>query len=307
MTDVVYVLGTGSGWNNNELRFSLRSIEKNGINIGKLFVVGTRPEFLTADVIHIHADDIYLPNVNADGNIAHKVMTACADDRLSDDFLFINDDHLILKPIDLLQIPAFHKGDMNTYDECYFGLNYWRGRLKRTMQALNDRQLSALHFDCHTPIIFNKKRFCEVMASFPIGEGIGLTMKSLYGNCVYESSGVLLCDQKRTVFKKFTEEQLAVRLSDCGFMSFNDDGLTKALKCWLYTNFPAPSRWEKDNVKDKHIEILNWLESDRDYQTGVRIFEKYIHGVNLIKMFRSGETQSLRKKLEYKLKQSITE
>lgn len=307
MTDVVYVLGTGSSWNNNELRFSLRSVEKFGINVGKIFVVGSRPEFLTDQVIHIPAEDIYPPNVNADGNIAHKVSAACDDNRLSDNFLFINDDHLLLKPVELSQVPAFHKGDMNDFDECYFGLNYWRGRLKNTMNILNDRMLSAYHFDCHTPIIFNKKRFPYIMSEFPMGEGIGLTMKSIYGNSFYGQSGVLLGDEKKTVFKKYTEEQLNTRLSNCGFMSFNDDGLTKILKIWLFSKFPTPSRWEKTDIIDKYIEILKWLEGDQDYQEGVILFAKYVHGVNLMKMFWSGYSVSLHKKLTYKLTQSIKE
>ena len=306
--DVVYVLGTGSGWKNNELRFSLRSIEKNGINAGKIFVVGEQPEFLT-NVIHIPASDVFNPNVNADGNIIVKVLAACADKRLSEDFLFINDDHLILKPIDLNNVPAFHKGDMNGYDEIYWQpLNYWRScRLKRTMDILNERGLTAFHFDCHTPILFNKDLFPEVISRFNYSEGSGLTMKSLYGNSVYSKSRKRLKGEKKKVFMEYSLNELEKRLEDCGFMSFNDDGLNKALKIWLYRKFPERSHFELTNIEDRTIEMYRWLDKGRDYDEGVRIFEKYLHGANLIRMFRSGNNEILRKKLEFKLTNAISE
>ena len=43
--DILYVVGTGSKWDNNELRYSLRSIDKYGINIDRVFIVGTKPDF----------------------------------------------------------------------------------------------------------------------------------------------------------------------------------------------------------------------------------------------------------------------
>jgi hypothetical protein len=307
--DVVYVLGTGSGWKNNELRFSLRSIEKNAVNIGNIFIVGEKPDFLSKDVIHIKALDIFNPNVNADGNIITKVLAACADERLSEDFLFINDDHLILKPVDLSQVPAFHKGDMNTYKADYWLTNnYWRSsRLKKTMETLNEKGLTAYHFDCHTPILFNKKLFPQVIARFDYQLDCGLTMKSLYGNSIYSESGKLLEGEKKKVFKHMTTDQLNKHLYDCGYMSFNDFGLNNSLKIWLYNQFPNRSKWETSDAEDKHIQISNWLASDRNFDEGVRIFERYMHGVNLIRLFRGGETVSLRKKLEYKLINALTD
>ncbi len=305
--DVVYVLGSGSAWNNNELRFSLRSIEKYGRNVGNIFIVGAKPDFLSDRVIHIAAEDIYNPMVNADGNIVHKVLLACADDRVSEDFLFINDDHILLKPVDLKTIPAYHKGDLNFYDPTYFELNYWRSRLKRTRNMLNSKGMTAYHFDCHMPMIFNKIDFANIIQLFPVGEGIGLTVKSIYGNCILSSKWRLLENQKKVVFAPMSDVQLTERLKDCQFMAFNDSGLNKALKIWLYNRFPNLSVYETSNLMDKHIEILQWLDSDRNYRAGVKLFEKYMHGSNLYGIFNSGENESLRKKLEYKLKQSVTE
>lgn len=307
LTDVVYVLGTGSNWNNNEIRFSLRSLEKYGLNVGKVFVVGELPAFLEGRVIHLPCPDNYPPSVNADGNIARKVLVACLDSRLSDDFLFINDDHILLSPVILADIPAYHKGDMNLFPDAYWLANYWRSRLRRTMETLSGKGCTAFHYDCHTPVIFNKTLFPRVMAQFPIGEGIGLTMKSLYCNVVSPSNSVQLTTEKKTVFLHYSEEQLKIRLAGCSLMSFNDCGLNDPLRSWLYARFPNPSRWEISDVEDRLLEILRWANGPRDYQTGVRLFEKYMKGANLIQMFRSGESEYLRKKLTYKLLHNLPE
>lgn len=304
--DVVYVLGTGSKWNDNEIRFSLRSLEKNLKGFRNVFVVGAYPDFLQ-NVIHIEAEDIFDQAINADGNIITKVLAACADERLADDFLFINDDHLVLLSMEVSQVPAFHKGNMLDYKPQYWELNYWRKRLHRTMETLFIKGLPAFHYDCHTPILFNKTRFVEIMSGFDYAEGIGLTMKSLYGNSVYAESGVLLTDQKKTIFKNYTLQELNERLGACQFMSFNDQGLNKPLMYWLWKMFPEKSEFESSDISNSLIEICSWLESDRDFGKGVELFKKYLHGANLLKMFEAGETPRLRKKLEYKLERTLDE
>ena len=302
--DVVYVLGTGSRWNNNEIRFSLRAIEKNMSGVRNIIVVGERPAFLQ-NVIHLPAKDIYDPAVNADANIITKVLVACNYEGLSNDFLFINDDHIVIKPIAAANVPPLHKGDMTTYAPDYWKLNYWRTRLKRTMETLRAASLPALHFDCHTPIVFNKHRFKEVVERFDYKTAPGLTMKSLYGNVVYAESGVLLTDQKRTVFKNFILNELNNRLAPATFLSFNDDGLNNSLKWWLIDSFRSKSRYEADYPEDRVFDLYWWKMNGRPWDMGVQLFEKYHKHYNLTQMFRMGETPMLRKKLEYKLMQTI--
>jgi len=301
--DVVYVLGNGSKWKNNEIRFSLRSIEKNLSGFRNVVIVGELPDFLQ-NVIHIKAEDIFNPKKNADGNIITKVLAACNDSRVSDDFLFINDDHLVIQPIHVADVPPLHKGDMTTYKSGYWKLNFWRKRLRRTMEVLRSHGLSTLHFDCHTPIIFNKEKFKDIIPVFNYQDDIGYTMKSLYGNVMYPD-GPFLTDQKKTVFRNYTLSQLNKRLGTCTFMSFNDQGLNHSLKWWLMEYFPEPSSYEKTLPREKIIDLWHWNKQGRPYKFGVELFERYYHHKNLIRLFKMGETKSLRKKLDYALTQRI--
>lgn len=303
--DVVYVLGTGSRWSDNELRFSLRSLEKNLKEFRNIYVVGECPGFLQ-NVIHVPAVDIFEPAVNADGNIITKVLEACECMELSDDFLFINDDHLVLQPVAAADVPALHHGDMTTFAPDYWTLNYWRGRLKRTMQVLREHNYTTFHFDCHTPIVFNKQSFPEIMGRFNYSEGAGYTMKSLYGNVMYPD-GEFLTDQKKKIFKNYRLDEIRGMLTGPMFMSFNDPGLNQALKWWLIDTFYVRSRYEKNDPEDKVFDLYNWMLNGKPWDDGRRIFGKYYNHVNLRRMFEMGETPVLRKKLEFKLLQSINE
>ena len=304
--DVVYVLGNGSKWRDNEIRFSLRSIERNLRNVGNVIIVGERPEFLQ-NVIHVQAKDIFEPGLNADGNIITKVLAACKFEGLSDNFLFINDDHLVLQDINIADVPSLHKGDMTTFKEKYWKLNFWRGRLKRTMEILKTKGYTTLHFDCHTPILFNKNKFPEVVKQFDYQDGIGYTMKSLYGNNEYAADGILLTDQKKTIFKHYTLEQIEDRLKGIQFMSFNDVGLNQSLKLWLIENFSSKSKYEKDTATDMVFDLYFWEKHGKQYEEGVEVFRKYFKHKNLLKMMEMGKTEVLQAKLNFKLNQSIKE
>lgn len=241
-TDVLYVLGSGSTWGDSELRFSLRSIHRNLRGMGRVFIVGECPAWARG-VVHIPASDIHPSGVNADGNIIHKVLTACATGLLSDRFLFINDDHIVLRDMDVASVPNFHKGDMTAYPDSYWGRNYWRGRLKRTRDTLTGRGHTAYHYDCHTPILMEREEFMGIMACYDHATGAGLCMKSLYANTA-RVQGTRLKGQKVAVYRQHTADELRKLLAEASFLAFNDNALGNGMKEFLRQTFPTPSPYE---------------------------------------------------------------
>jgi len=123
------------------------------------------------------------------------------------------------------------------------------------MIALQDQDLPTLHFDCHTPIIFEKEKFFDAMSRFDYASDIGLTMKSLYGNICYPDAPCL-AEQKKTVFKSYTLSELNLRFEKPKLLSFNDQGMNDSLKIFLYQNFSLPSPME--------IKPINSLEKVRN-------------------------------------------
>lgn len=92
--DVVYYLGKGSLENDDELRFSLRSLEKYMGDLGKVFVVGEKPDWL-GGVEHLTAFDEQKKQWQ---NVLLKVRQVCSLPNLSAEFLLMNDDFFAVEP-----------------------------------------------------------------------------------------------------------------------------------------------------------------------------------------------------------------
>lgn len=108
--DILYIVGTGSSWNDNELRYSLRSIAQNGGNIGRVFIVGHKPSFVSDEVHFLPCDDPY-PWEQRHKNILRKVMMAIENTDIAQHFLVSSDDHFYIKPTNFETLPVYHRAD----------------------------------------------------------------------------------------------------------------------------------------------------------------------------------------------------
>lgn len=299
--DVVYILGHGSVWNNNELRFSLRSVQKNLKNYRKIFIIGENPEWLKG-VTHVACEDPFTNNT--DGNIITKVLKACEQQGLSDNFLFMNDDYLVMNPVDATKIPAYHKGDMATFDAAYFEKNFWRGKLYRTFNLLKKKGFSTWHFDGHVPIIMNKKLFPEIMSKFDYAKDIGYCMKSLYANVAYDKHSELDSTVKKMLSRPYTIKDMEELFTTCTFVSIKDSGLTLDFKKWIFSKFPAVSKFEKDTQETKQLEILHWFK-ESSIEMGVELYNKYGKNNNVKQYFSKHVRDLTLRKIESHLHKLI--
>jgi hypothetical protein len=242
--DLVMVLGKGSKWSNGEARLTLRSVEKNMTGIDRVVIVGEKPEWATDEVLHIPADDIFSPYVNADGNIIHKVLQVCKSRKVSNPFLYINDDELVLQPIDANDVPNYHGGDLQDKEPSFWLRSFWRTRLRRTMEALIAKGKTTYFYDWHLPMIMHKRKFKRAAKAMDWRTGVGLCIKTMYGNYV----GVEGTDYREArVFQEMSYEGIKKKVANKPFMTFNDGGLTPAFFKWAMELFPEKSKYEKDN------------------------------------------------------------
>lgn len=94
---------------NEELRFSLRSIEKNcGELINRVVFVGGNPKGFK-DYIHIKTRQQF---VTKHLNVMHGIYTMCkaTQPKITDEFILMNDDFYILKKLN--EIDTYYDGDM---------------------------------------------------------------------------------------------------------------------------------------------------------------------------------------------------
>lgn len=108
--DVVYVIGTGSKWDNNELRYSLRSICRYGLGLGRVFIVGDKlPDFINpAKVTYIPCSDE--PGNSPAQNVFKKIREVFRKTSL-EQFLLSSDDHFFINYTRFNDYPIMYKGD----------------------------------------------------------------------------------------------------------------------------------------------------------------------------------------------------
>jgi len=254
MIDVVYVLGRGSRWEDNELRFSLRSVHKHLQNVGTVFVVGERPRFNhyvrepmawerpfdgQRALFHVPFPDLHH---NKERNIYEKVLHACSLRFVSSPFLFMNDDHFLLQDFDADTFPDFHKADLSVAAQAMPGYSSYRQTLEHTREVLVERGLPTANFDVHCPIRYDAERFRAVMPTYDWTHPRAFAVKSLYGNSV-GLAGTLQRDGKFS-FVPTDQRMLVEYVRDRPFFSVGDHAVNEHLADFLLGLYPDPSPWE---------------------------------------------------------------
>jgi hypothetical protein len=169
--------GFGSRYNNIELKYCLRSIENHLFGYGDIFLIGHLPKWVK-NVIHIPATDEDRTWWK-ERNIYRKILLACEDPRVSEDFLFMNDDHFLLKDYVAREFPVYYDGcvsDQRDRDDQY-GVSVQN--TIRAMRAAGYRD--EWNYDVHAPIVYNKILFKQ-MPGVPWEDRYGYCIKSLYQN-----------------------------------------------------------------------------------------------------------------------------
>ena len=127
--DIIYTVGLGSNWENNELRYSLRSLEKYGRNYDRVFVVGELPGFLSDKVIKVPYRET---TDNGEYNNISKIYFVMKTYNIDDYICFMQDDIIFQKEYDFSKPIWTYTHDIYKYetdDEFYQMLNRTRDKL----------------------------------------------------------------------------------------------------------------------------------------------------------------------------------
>lgn len=239
MNDVVFVLGKGSLWNDTELRYSLRSIEKHLKNYKDIWVIGECPAFLQ-NVKHIYFKD---EHPCKETNIYRKVLRACQEKEITDDFLFFNDDHFLLQDFNAKEFPYFWKSNLRDSSKMMKPGNRYKKAVDNAYRTLHSLGLETKSFDTHTPIIYNKKKFIEVMTKFNWDQKVSYVVKSMYANSL-QIEGVREVDCK--INSQLTEQEIKEVIKDRKVFSMGNGAIGFRMLSVLNDLYPKASKYERN-------------------------------------------------------------
>lgn len=240
--DIVYILGTGSSWQDREIRYSLRSVEKYVAN-PRIFIIGQCPRWLTG-INHIEAEDT---DKNKIINARNKYLRAASCPDISDNFILMNDDFFILKEI--TEWPYYSRGTFHKMIRRHPTKGgYYFKSLRDTKNRLIELGIKEpVDFEVHCPMMFEKKMLLNVMEN--VGINNAYSLRSCYGNLV-EITYDEVMDFKANNLAEFAHQ---VKM-DREFLSISD-GLVmhKEFTDWIQRKFPKPSKWEADGGEGAKI------------------------------------------------------
>ena len=219
--DFVYIIKPGD--DGSDLKYSLRSISKY-FPKNNIWIAGYKPENIT----NIH----YLP-IEQNGtkwtNSTNNVIEICKCDKISENFILMNDDFFAIKPSkSLFDIIDSNIGHLDRYVERYKNKpGEWEQGFVHINDLLSKLGLKKPYycFEGHTPIKINRKKFLEVMDLPDVKEFMKtpnvLFKRTLYKNYDKPTKSITLpIDVKLTADLKDNSRQL---MKICGWLSIADN------------------------------------------------------------------------------------
>lgn len=233
MIDIVIPLGNGSKWRNNELRYALRSIDKHLLNIRHVVIVGELPKWCT-NVIHIPAKD---KSGRKEYSIFSKIMAAVNDSRVSNPFIFSNDDIFFLKKISAYDMMFWYDNTLQHWHNKSSG--HYKGAIGN---VINEARHNNLYTDIHAPIVYLKERMQHIERN--VDWSREYVVKSLYtsfnffGDYQFEEMTDCKINASRT------ESEIKALIKNRLFFSVGDYGINASMRKILFELFPEKSKFE---------------------------------------------------------------
>jgi hypothetical protein len=220
---VTYTLSNQSAWQDNELKYSIRSFVKY-TDVSRIIIIGHLPGFLQ-NVEYIPFDD----GPRKQLNIHLKTLAACD---LCDDFIQAADDHFVLEPIDFSTY--YYDGDLR--EKKYE--NKYAIPLANTLKELPLGKF----YNLHIPMRISSFFYRIIMQKYD-WETKDFLIKSLYANNLKQVYSKQSHDVKVSRFMR--REAIDKFVSDKKFLSVSDAGLSVDMKSFLSEKFPVKSIYER--------------------------------------------------------------
>lgn len=245
--DILLVLGRGSKHDNMEARYMLRSIEKNGINVGKVFCVGYPASFMNPDKVHfVICGDMY--------SAKHKNILRCIEEAvkttdISNHFLYTSDDHFYIKPTDFANYPYFKKGELPKEVKKDDPILSYHWSLVETRDLLLSHGYTAHNFSWHGNTHFDKQIFIDKVLPLAqesyLGTTLGVEPTCLMLNVLLKHKPFAITERPDNKTHHFnSRSELLNIIGDRECISAYDCAYDNGLERYLKELFPDKSKYE---------------------------------------------------------------
>lgn len=230
--DIVYFVKSSP--TNEELRFSLRSVEKN-FEHRKVWIYGGKPEYIEPD------EFVPLKQFGSTKweRVRNMIEKACENERISENFYLFNDDFFIMQPVEKFE--QIHDGNIYKRILNVEGRNYdkpspYTAELRRMLRELERAVPDApmLNYAVHMPMLVNRKQALEVLRKFH-----SPMFRTLYGN-YWHIGGIDIKDGKISRRNQTIDDSATYLSSD------DTSFATSEIGKYVRTRFAERSRFEKN-------------------------------------------------------------
>ena len=244
--DVVYpyIAGAAEG---DELRYSLRSLERNLVARPRVWLVGDRPGWYRG--CHLPhgrlAERPHRPRYDR----AAKLWDVVRDRRIGREFVWMMDDVYLLAPVTLHELrQRYSSSDMDAAELAEFQpSNVWEHELLLTWQALHRAGRPVDDQAAHLPYVYEKDKLRKLFRKYkPLRQPY--VDNVLYLN-EYSTSVPRPCEEiLYTEDGQPAADEIRRRLQPALIMNHAHRGFTPAMREVLQELFPEPSQWERTDL-----------------------------------------------------------
>lgn len=228
--DIVYVVKDSAY--NDELKYSLRSVEKNFPH-NRVWFYGGKP-------IGVHPDKqiaIVQKGKTKWDRVRGLLGMICENDEITEDFVLFNDDFFVLQPV--VNLPSFANGTLEGLADHIMEMNNGRpspytNKIIEASMLLKKAKCKTHNFELHVPMIINREKMLKTREKFPDAPA----SRSLYGN-YNKLKPRELNDSK--IIKLTGKPGLSKIFVSTDDRSFAEGEIGK----YIRDMFPVKSRWEK--------------------------------------------------------------
>lgn len=219
----------GSQFNNLELRYSLRSIEKHLKDNVPIYIISAKkPDFLNENIRFIEEDG-YM-----------KAMEKACD--IAKEIVWWNDDIYLIKDIDWEYLRLWRRSTQQVgikqQKQRLKSTNGWSANLGKVIERLRENGLTTYSYVSHSPYMYDTEKLREIIPYFNFG--YKSSIETAYGN-IYDPP-------LRKSGDKILRYNANYFWGDIGknkyMLNHDNAGFTPSLRYWLQTQFPNKCKYE---------------------------------------------------------------